>query len=85
MPSQVNLLEAYGRFAELKEACREFCGRVNGRVHRETAAVPADRLAAEREHLHPLIRRSGSGRCATPLRPGMPGPGCGAGSPGRNW
>jgi hypothetical protein len=23
-------------------------------VHRETAAVPADRLAAEREHLHPL-------------------------------
>jgi transposase len=54
VPSQANLLPAYASFAELEEACREFCGRVNGRVHRETAAVPADRLAAEREHLHPL-------------------------------
>ena len=35
-------------------ACAEFCERVNGRVHRESAAVPADRLAAEREMLHPL-------------------------------
>lgn len=48
VPSQANLLEAYGSFAGLEEACQEFCGRVNGRVHRETAAVPADRLAAER-------------------------------------
>ena len=54
VPSDANLLPAYGSFAELEEACREFCGRVNGRVHRETAAVPADRLAAEREMLHPL-------------------------------
>ena len=54
VPSDANLLPAYGSFTELEEACREFCGRVNGRVHREIAAVPADRLAAEREMLHPL-------------------------------
>jgi transposase len=54
VPSGANLLPAYGSFAELEAASREFCGRVNGRVHRETAAVPADRLAAEREMLHPL-------------------------------
>jgi len=54
VPSDVNLIGAYGSFADLEEACRAFCARVNGRVHRETAAVPADRLAAERERLHPL-------------------------------
>ena len=54
VPSGANLLPAYGSFAELEEACREFCGRVNARVHRETAAAPAARLAAERERLHPL-------------------------------
>ena len=54
VPSDANLLEAYGSFTELEEACRAFCERVNGRVHRESAAVPADRLAAEREMLHPL-------------------------------
>ena len=54
VPAEANLLPAYGSFAGLEEACRLFCGRVSGRVHRDTAAVPADRLAAEREHLHPL-------------------------------
>jgi hypothetical protein len=54
VPSDANLRPAYGSFAGLEGACREFCGRVNGRVHRETAVVPADRLAAEREMLHPL-------------------------------
>src|SRR6266705_2111394 len=54
VPSDANLLPAYGSFTELEEACRQFCDRVNGRVHRETAAVPAGRLAAEREMLHPL-------------------------------
>jgi len=54
VPSEANLLPAYGSFAELEQACREFCGRVNGRVHRETAAIPAGRVAAERELLHPL-------------------------------
>jgi transposase len=54
VPGEANLLPGYGSFAELEDACREFCARVNGRVHRETAAVPAGRLAAEREMLHPL-------------------------------
>src|SRR5690242_1114883 len=47
-------LLAYGSFTELEEACAGFCARVNARVHREAAAVPADRLAAEREMPHPL-------------------------------
>jgi transposase len=54
VPSDANLLPAYGSFTELEEACAGFCARVNARVHREAAAVPADRLAAERERLHPL-------------------------------
>ena len=54
VPSEANLLPAYASFAELEAACREFCAMVNARVHRETAAAPADRLAAERELLHSL-------------------------------
>jgi hypothetical protein len=54
VPSQANLLPDYAGFAGLQDACRDFCERVNARVHRETAAAPAARLAAEREHLHPL-------------------------------
>jgi transposase len=54
VPSDANLLPAYGSFAEVEKACAEFCGRVNARLHRETAAAPAARLAAEREMLHPL-------------------------------
>jgi transposase len=54
VPSDANLLPAYDGFGALQDACREFCDRVSGRVHRETAAAPAARLAAEREHLHPL-------------------------------
>jgi transposase len=54
VPTDVNLLDAYGSFAELVEACEEFCERVNHRVHREIAAVPADRLLVERQRLHVL-------------------------------
>jgi transposase len=54
VPSGANLLPDYAGFAQLEGACREFCDRVNARVHRETAAAPVSRLAAEREHLHPL-------------------------------
>ena len=54
VPAEANLREEYASFAELEAACEQFCDRVNGRVHRESAAVPAHRLAAEREHLHPL-------------------------------
>jgi len=54
VPAEANLREGYGSFAELAAACEEFCAVVNGRVHRETCAVPAQRLAAERSRLHRL-------------------------------
>jgi transposase len=54
VPAEANLLPAYGSFAGLAAACEEFCTVVNGRVHRETCAVPAQRLEAERTRLHRL-------------------------------
>ena len=54
VPAEANLREEYASFAELEADCEAWCERVNGRVHRESAAVPAQRLAAERAHLHPL-------------------------------
>ena len=54
VPAEANLREQYATFGELEDACGQFGDRVNGRVHRESAAVPAQRLAAERAHLHPL-------------------------------
>jgi transposase len=54
VPTAANLRAGYASFGELAAACRSWCEHVNGRVHREIAAIPADRLAAEREHLHVL-------------------------------
>jgi hypothetical protein len=54
VPTEVNLREAYGSFAELTQECGKFCEAVNGRVHRETCAVPAQRLEIERSRLHRL-------------------------------
>lgn len=54
VPTSANLLDAYTRFGDLVDACEVFCDRVNNRVHRETAAVPAQRLVIERRHLHVL-------------------------------
>jgi hypothetical protein len=54
VPAEANLLEACGSFAGLARACEEFCGVVNGRVHRETCAVPAQRPEIERSRLHPV-------------------------------
>jgi transposase len=54
VPAEANLREEYASFGELEAACEQFCDRVNGRVHRESAAVPAQQLAAERARLHPL-------------------------------
>jgi transposase len=54
VPTSANLLPAYGSFAELAQACEEFCERINDRVHRETSAVPSERLQVERRHLHVL-------------------------------
>jgi len=54
VPTETNLRGDYGSFAELAVACQDWCEHINGRVHRETGAAPADRLAAERARLHPL-------------------------------
>jgi hypothetical protein len=54
VPTDANLLDAYIGFADLVEACEEFCDKVNHRVHRESAAVPAERLLVERQRLHVL-------------------------------
>jgi len=54
VPTSANLEPAYGSFAELADACFEWCERVNTRVHRETRAAPVARLAIERGHLHVL-------------------------------
>ena len=54
VPAEANLLEGYRSFAEFDAACRQFCEAVNGRVHRETCAVPAQRLITERGRLHRL-------------------------------
>ncbi len=54
VPSAVNLEPDYESFGALEDACAAWCARVNARLHRESAAIPDHRLAAERQHLHPL-------------------------------
>ena len=54
VPTEANLREQYDSFAELEAACEEFCAKVNGRVHRESARVPAEALIEERARLHVL-------------------------------
>jgi hypothetical protein len=54
VPAEANLLEQYRSFAQLAAACDQFCDTVNGRVHRETCAVPAQRLLTEQTRLHRL-------------------------------
>jgi hypothetical protein len=54
VPTLVNLAAECASFAQLEADCQAWCERVNSRVHREIAAVPAQRLGAERERLHPL-------------------------------
>jgi transposase len=54
VPTDANLLPAYSSFGELRVACDEFCERVNARAHSVTRCPPIERLAQERERLHPL-------------------------------
>ncbi len=54
VPTEANLLPAYGSFAELGAACEAFCERVNARPHRATGRPPVELLAEERRHLHPV-------------------------------
>ena len=54
VPTEANLLEAYGSFAEPEAACAEFCDRVNARPHRETRRAPSEAIGEERARLHPV-------------------------------
>ena len=54
VPTEANLREEYASFAELEAACQEFCEKVNTRTHRITRRPPAQMLAEERHHLHPV-------------------------------
>ena len=54
VPTDANLLPSYSSFAELRIACEQWCERVNARPHRATRCPPIQRLAQERERLHPL-------------------------------
>ncbi len=54
LPTEANLRDEYESVAELKEACKSWCGEVNERPHRETRKPPAMLLARERSRLHPV-------------------------------
>jgi transposase len=54
VPTNANLRSGYDSFAELVEACEAFCSKVNNRVHRETARIPAEALGTEQARLHPV-------------------------------
>ena len=54
VPTDANLLSSYSQFAELRIACDDVCERFNARPHRATRCPPIERLAQERERLHPL-------------------------------
>ena len=54
VPTEANLLETYPDMRSLQAACDAFCAQLNTRRHRETSAIPAERLIVEREHLHML-------------------------------
>src|SRR6188472_2491650 len=54
VPTEHNLRSEYEDFAQLEQACLEFCDRVNAREHRITRRPPAVMLAEERDRLHRL-------------------------------
>ncbi len=54
VPTEHNLAEQYESFDDLEAACARFGAEVNGRIHRTTRRIPAEMLAAERTHLHPV-------------------------------
>ncbi|MCP2337357.1 IS21 family transposase [Actinomadura rupiterrae] len=52
VPTDTNLQEAYGSFADLERACLAWNSAVNGRKHRETQQIPAVMLAEELALMH---------------------------------
>jgi hypothetical protein len=61
VPTEANLLAAYGSFAELEVACETFCGQVNSRAHRVTRRRGGTRCA--------VAARPGTGYRRAPKRP----------------
>ncbi len=54
VPTDANLLDAYGSFAAVESACEALMVEVNGRPHRVTRRAPVEMLAEERSRLHRL-------------------------------
>ncbi len=54
VPTDANLLDQYGSWAELVDACDAFTAEVNVRPHRATRRPPSEMLAEERARLHAL-------------------------------
>lgn len=54
VPTDANLLEDYGSWAELVEACELFMAGINAREHRATRRAPVGMLAEEQHRLHRL-------------------------------
>jgi transposase len=54
VPTDANLLDDYQSWAELVDACEQFCVDVNARTHRVTRRAPVEMLAEEQQHLHRL-------------------------------
>lgn len=58
VPTEANLVDGYGSWAELVEACEAFTAAVNARPHRVTRRAPLELLGEERERLHQLPERA---------------------------
>lgn len=54
VPTEANLRDGYGCWAELVDACDAFMVEVNSREHRATRRAPDDMLASEHSYLHRL-------------------------------
>src|ERR1043166_4467621 len=54
VPTEANLLPDYSSFRPFRDACERFCDEVNTGPPRATRGPPIQRLAHERERLHPL-------------------------------
>ena len=57
VPTDANLLEDYGSWTELVDACDAFMVEVNSRDHRATRQAPASLLGEERLRLHRIPER----------------------------
>ena len=58
VPTATNLLDAYGSFEELEDACAVFMDQVNTRVHAVTKRRPVHVLAEELEVMHAVPERA---------------------------